>query len=84
MGKGVGNAVLRNQVKRRLRPLARERLTSLPGDSSLVLRALPASGAASSAELAGDLDRALARLGNAEAAPVRSADRTADAGEVSV
>src|SRR5687768_16052627 len=41
VGKAVGNAVTRNQVKRRLRHVARERLGSLPGGAVLVVRALP-------------------------------------------
>jgi ribonuclease P protein component len=62
VSKAVGNAVTRNQVKRRLRHLARERLASLPGSAVLVVRALPPAGAATSAELAADLDSTLRRL----------------------
>ncbi len=62
VGKAVGNAVTRNQVKRRLRHLVRERLTSLPGGAVLVLRALPPAAAASSVTLGRDLDEALDRL----------------------
>ena len=62
VSKAVGNAVTRNQVKRRLRHLARERLSSLPGCCVLVVRALPPSAGASYDELAGDFDRALERL----------------------
>jgi ribonuclease P protein component len=62
VSKAVGPAVARNKVKRRLRHLTRERLTSLPGSAVLVVRALPASATASYDELAGDLDRALGRL----------------------
>ena len=62
VSKAVGNAVVRNLVKRRLRHLARERLSSLPGSCVLVVRALPPAAAASSAELAVDLDSALGRL----------------------
>jgi ribonuclease P protein component len=61
VGKTVGNAVTRNQVKRRLRHLARERLSSLPGSAVLVVRALPAAATATYAELGADLDRALDR-----------------------
>jgi ribonuclease P protein component len=53
--------VTRNQVKRRLRHLLRERVVLLPAGSVLVVRALPASAQASSTTLAADLDRALAR-----------------------
>jgi ribonuclease P protein component len=62
VSKAVGNAVARNRVKRRLRHLARERLTSLPGSAVLVVRALPASAGASYAELGRDLDKAWKRL----------------------
>jgi ribonuclease P protein component len=58
----VGPAVTRNKVKRRLRHLARERLSSLPGSAVLVVRALPPAAGATYAELAGDLDKALGRV----------------------
>jgi ribonuclease P protein component len=61
VSKAVGNAVTRNLVKRRLRHLSRERLARLPGDTLLVLRALPAAAEASYAELGADLDRCLER-----------------------
>ena len=61
VSKAVGPAVTRNKVKRRLRHLARERLTSLPGSAVLVVRALPAAASASSAELGADLERCLRR-----------------------
>jgi ribonuclease P protein component len=61
VSKAVGDAVTRNRVKRRLRHLAREHVTSLPGSAVLVVRALPASATASSAELRADLDRCLRR-----------------------
>jgi ribonuclease P protein component len=61
VAKSVGPAVTRNRVKRRLRHLMRERLTALPSGSMLVVRALPASAAASSGDLAGELDRCLGR-----------------------
>jgi len=58
----VGNAVTRNRVKRRLRHLARERLSSLPGSAVLVVRALPASAEASYDDLSAELDRNLDRV----------------------
>jgi ribonuclease P protein component len=62
VSKQVGNAVTRNTVKRRLRHLARERISSLPGSAVLVVRALPAAASASYTDLGADLDRALSRL----------------------
>lgn len=62
VSKAVGSAVVRNLVKRRLRHLARERLSSLPGSAVLVVRALPASAAASYGALGADFDSALDRL----------------------
>jgi ribonuclease P protein component len=61
VSKAVGNAVTRNRVKRRLRHLAREHVSSLPGSAVLVVRALPAAATASSAELGADLARCLRR-----------------------
>jgi ribonuclease P protein component len=61
VAKSVGPAVTRNRVKRRLRHLMRERVTSLPGGSMLVVRALPGSARATSADLAVELDRCLRR-----------------------
>ena len=69
VSKAVGNAVTRNLVKRRLRHLARERLTSLPGSAVLVVRALPPAAAASYTQLGSDLDKALARVQPGTAAP---------------
>lgn len=62
VGKAVGGAVARNQVKRRLRHIVRERLDRLPGGAVLVVRALPAAGSAPTSVLARDVDAALARL----------------------
>jgi ribonuclease P protein component len=62
VGKTVGPAVVRNQVKRRLRALLRSRLDRLPAGSVLVVRALPPAGTARSSALAADLDAGLARL----------------------
>jgi len=62
VGRAVGNAVARSQVKRRLRHVVRERLELLPDGAVLVVRALPAAAAATSATLARDIDTGLMRL----------------------
>jgi ribonuclease P protein component len=59
VSKAVGNAVVRNQVRRRLRHLVRDRLTALPPGALLVVRALPAAASASAVTLGTDLDAAL-------------------------
>jgi len=59
VSRAVGGSVVRNQVKRRLRPLVAARLQDLPAGSRLVVRALPPAAGSSSAELAADLDSAL-------------------------
>jgi len=64
VSKAVGNAVVRNRVKRRLRHLTREHLsdlTGLPGRAALVVRALPAAATASYGDLGDELGSALAR-----------------------
>jgi ribonuclease P protein component len=64
VSRAVGNAVVRNRVKRRLRHLGREHLASLPSSAVLVVRALPAAADAASAELGADLARCLDRAMN--------------------
>ena len=59
VSKAVGNAVVRNRVRRRLRHLVRPLLADLPA-ASLVVRALPGAASASFAELGADLESALA------------------------
>jgi ribonuclease P protein component len=61
VSRAVGSSVVRSVVKRRLRAVMAARLDRLPPDLLLVVRATPASALASSAELAADLDVALAR-----------------------
>lgn len=61
VSKAVGNAVVRNQVKRRLRHAARARISDLPEGALLVVRAQPAAALASYEELVADLDRCLER-----------------------
>nr|WP_183297961.1 ribonuclease P protein component [Cellulomonas cellasea] len=59
VSKGIGNAVTRNRVKRRLRALVRERLATLPADAGVVVRALPPAAARDYVSLGEDLDIAL-------------------------
>lgn len=68
VSRAVGNAVLRNLVKRRLRNLMHDRLGLLPEGAVVVVRALPASAQASYADLGDALDLALHRLGLVAAA----------------
>ncbi len=62
VSKAVGNAVVRNRVRRRLRHLCADRLGDLPAGSILVVRALPPAAQADSALLGRELDAALKRL----------------------
>jgi ribonuclease P protein component len=62
VSKAVGNAVVRNKVKRRLRQLVAERLSTLPPGSTLVVRALPQAAVTSYDQLGLDLDSALAAV----------------------
>jgi ribonuclease P protein component len=59
VSKAVGNAVVRNLVKRRLRHLIRSHMAGLPSASMIVVRALPASATASFEDLGRDLETAL-------------------------
>ncbi|WP_439385163.1 ribonuclease P protein component [Amycolatopsis lexingtonensis] len=88
VSKAVGNSVVRHRVSRRLRHLVSAKLGTLPAGTSLVVRALPPSSTASSAELGSDLDAALRRLGLLSSRrpagdvprPTRPADATPDHG----
>jgi ribonuclease P protein component len=60
VSKAVGNAVVRNSVRRRLRHLVRPLLGDLPSGALLVVRALPTAAGASFATLGADLEAALA------------------------
>ncbi|HET9995953.1 MAG TPA: ribonuclease P protein component [Nocardioides sp.] len=62
VSRAVGNAVVRNRVRRRLRHLVRDRLGELPPGAVVVVRALPDAAGASSSELRGDLARCLERV----------------------
>lgn len=64
VSKAVGNAVVRHRTSRRLRHIALALATTgaLPRDVDVVLRALPAAGAADSADLERDIHKALGKL----------------------
>ena len=65
VSRGVGNAVVRNRVRRRLRHLVRDRLPELsaqPFAAVIVVRALPDAAEASYDELRRDLARCLERV----------------------
>jgi len=59
VSKAVGNAVVRNRVKRRLRELAAESIAETPRGLHLVVRALPASAEADWSRLGADYRAAL-------------------------
>lgn len=59
VSRAVGNAVIRNAVRRRLRELVRANLHRLPPGAVLVVRALPAAASARPGELRRDLNAAL-------------------------
>lgn len=62
ISKQVGNAVVRNTVRRRLKAICAELRDSVPQGTDVVIRALPASAGADFAELHADVTRCLGRL----------------------
>lgn len=62
VSKGIGNAVVRNKVKRRLRGLIAEYLPLIPHGSYVVVRALPSAANAEYARLDADLLGALTKV----------------------
>ena len=60
VSKQVGNAVVRNTVRRRLKDACARQLP-LPEGIDVVIRALPAAAEAPFAELLSDVDRVIAR-----------------------
>jgi len=59
VSKACGGAVKRNQLKRRLRAMARQRMEAIPAGSQVVIRCLPGSAELEFSELSADFDRAL-------------------------
>jgi ribonuclease P protein component len=62
VSRAVGNAVVRNRVKRRLRHLCRERIGTLQSGTLTVVRATPQAAEATYGELEAALNRCLARV----------------------
>ncbi|QYH37072.1 ribonuclease P protein component [Salinibacterium sp. M195] len=65
VSKAVGNAVVRNSVRRRLRAAAAQLLPTVPGDSDIVVRALAGSAQVQcttlQAEIAEGIDRIMVK-----------------------
>lgn len=61
VSKAVGNAVLRNRTKRRLREIMRARLRELSTGEMLVIRALPQAAEADFSVLEAEVDQLLAK-----------------------
>jgi|SRR5437764_6638496 len=71
VARNVGGAVVRNKVRRRLRPLVRRYLPALPGGSLLVVRAHPQAATARQADLAAELDLVMGRVMRRQVGTVR-------------
>ncbi|BCJ38876.1 hypothetical protein Athai_63790 [Actinocatenispora thailandica] len=79
VSRAVGNAVIRNKVRRRLRHLASERLDQLPAGTTVLVRALPAAAARSFQQLGRDLDAALTAATAPRGTQRRKPPRTGEA-----
>lgn len=67
VSKAVGNAVMRNRVKRQLRNASSHLVDSLPRGTTVVVRALPAAADCSYAQLTKDLSACVSRAGTGRA-----------------
>lgn len=75
VSKAVGNAVVRNKVKRRLRHAVAEQMRTWPGGTDVVVRATPKAADRDFAELSRDLAEAVARArGGRPRRPKRETD----------
>lgn len=63
VSKAVGNAVMRNTVRRRLKAVCAEALPGVRQGADIVIRALPSSAGASFAELRAQVRSCLTRRG---------------------
>lgn len=61
VSKAVGNAVVRNKVKRRMRAIVAAHMDAVPPSSLVVVRSLPASAAAAYDQLEADFVSCLTR-----------------------
>ncbi len=62
VAKTVGNAVVRNRVRRRLKAAAYSMAPGLPDGTETVFRALPPSATANFTELSAEVERSVSRL----------------------
>ncbi len=62
VSRAVGNAVVRNRTKRRLRGVLASRLGDVPAGTDVVVRATPAAATATSAQFGAELGRLLPRV----------------------
>ena len=61
VSKAVGNAVVRNKVKRRMRAIVAGHLSEVPPDARIVVRSLPAAASTDFAQLEADFVSCLRR-----------------------